>query len=113
MAVTNKRIKSEKNKKSSLVITEKDRVERKGGKTNGKGVSWSESSDEEDHLYQRIRGVPAVMVADRSSQSKRDFIPKRNFIGRKFCETDKKGFFAKKYFFEDEEKGCFFERKVF
>jgi hypothetical protein len=43
-------------------------------------------------------------VANRSSQSKRDFIPKRNFIGRKFCETDKKGFFAKKYFFEDEEK---------
>ena len=43
-------------------------------------------------------------MANRSSQSKRDFIPKRNFIGRKFCETDKKGFFAKKYFFEDEEK---------
>jgi hypothetical protein len=55
MAVTNKRIKKEKNKKPSLVITEKDQGERKGGKRNGKGVSWSESSDEEDHLYQLIR----------------------------------------------------------
>jgi hypothetical protein len=83
MTVTNKRIKKEKNKKSSLVITEKDQGERKGGKRNGKVVSWSESSDEEDHLYQLIRDVPAVMVADRSSQSKRDFIPKRNFYWAK------------------------------
>jgi hypothetical protein len=102
MAVTNKRIKTEKNKKPTLVIT-------KGGKRNGKEVSWSESSDDEDHLYQLIRGVPTAMVVDRSSQSKRDFVPKRDSIGRKFYETDKKGFFEKKreYFFEDEEKGSF------
>ena len=83
MAVTNKRIKQEKIKRSSLVITEKDHSERKGGTRNGKGVSWSESSDDEDHLYQLIRGVPTVMVSNGNSQSKTDFIPKRDFIGRK------------------------------
>jgi hypothetical protein len=101
MAVTNKRIKFEKNKRSSLVITEKV------GKKDGREVTWSESSDEEDHLYQLIRGIPTAMVVDRSGQSKRDFVPKRGPIGRKFYKTDQKGFFEEKreYFFEDEKRG--------
>ena len=68
MAVTNKRIKLEKNKKPSLVITEK------GGKKNGREVSLSESSDEEDHLYQLIRGVPTAMVVDRSGSIKKEIL---------------------------------------
>ena len=93
MAVTNKRIKLEKNKKPSLVITEK------GGKKNGREVSLSESSDEEDHLYQLIRGVPTAMVVDRSGQSKRRFCAKQKFYWPKFYKTDEKGrkrFFLRK-----------------
>jgi hypothetical protein len=106
MAVTNKRIKVEK-KKPSLVITERR------SKKNGREVSWSESSDEEDHLYELIRGVPSVMVADRSSQSKHDFVPKRNVInsiGQNFHKTDEKVFWEKKYLFKDEEKGSLLSR---
>ena len=93
MAVTNKRIKLEKNKKPSLVITEK------GGEKNGREVSLSESSDEEDHLYQLIRGVPTAMVVDRSGQSKRRFCAKQKFYWPKFYKTDEKGrkrFFLRK-----------------
>ena len=103
MAVTNKKIKFEKNKKPSLVITEKV------GQRDGREASWCESSDEEDHLYQLIRGIPTAMVVDRSGQSKSDFVPKRDPIGRKFSKTDQKGFFEGKrgYFFEDEKKRSF------
>ncbi len=57
-------------------------------------------------MYKLIRGIPTAMVVDRSGQSKRDFVPKRDPIGRKFSKTGKKVFFEGKreYFFEDEKR---------
>ena len=72
-----------------------------------KTVSWKNESDEEDHLYELIRGVPAVIVSNRNSQSNIDFIPKRNLIGRKIVKIGKTVFLVKKTFFEDERKSAF------
>ena len=51
--------------------------------SHNKTVSWKNESDEECHLYELTRGVPAVIVSNRNSQSNKDFIPKRTLIGRK------------------------------
>jgi hypothetical protein len=69
MAVTTKRIKKEKNNKPSLVIT---KYKRDGEERNSlsRNVLWNNESDDEDHLYELIRGVPAVIVSNRNSQSK-------------------------------------------
>lgn len=69
-----------------------------------KTVSWKNESDEEDHLYELIRGVPAVIVSNRNSQSNKDFIPKRTLIGRKIVKNRENSFFGQKIFFEDERK---------
>ena len=58
-----------------------------------------QDSDNEDHLYQLIQGVPAVMVSNGNSQSKNDFIPKREIIGRIFLKPTEKRFFGGKDLF--------------
>jgi hypothetical protein len=70
----------------------------KGGKRNDKGVSRSESSNEEDHLYQLIR------VIGRQKQSikkeilyQKEILLAENFVKPRkstFSRTRKKGFFC-------------------
>ena len=49
------------------------------------------------------------MVSNGNSQSKTDFIPKRDFIGRKFVETDERNrfFWSKSTFSRTRKNGCF------
>lgn len=102
MAVITKIIKKENNNKPSLVITKhgSDGEERNSLSDT---VPWNDESDDEDHLYELIRGVPAVIVSNGNSQSKRDFIPKRNSIGRNFFKTDENGFLVQRNCFENRK----------
>jgi hypothetical protein len=56
------------------------------------------------------------MVSNGNSQSKTDFIPKRDFIGRKFVETDERNrFFGQKVLFRGRGKMgvfCLVETKL-
>jgi hypothetical protein len=96
MAVTTKKINKEKKNKPSLVITEYESDEEEHDNSHNKTVSWKNELDEEDHLYELIRGVPAVIVRNRNSQSNKGFIPKRNLIGRKIVKIGKNSFFGQK-----------------
>lgn len=62
-----------------------------------------QDSDNEDHLYQLIQGVPAVMVSNGNNQSKNDFIPKREIIGRIFLKPTEKDFLVVKTCFTTKE----------
>ena len=55
MAVTTKIIKKENNNKSSLVITKHGSDGEERNSQSGT-VSWNDESDDEDHLYELIRG---------------------------------------------------------
>jgi hypothetical protein len=107
MAVTTKKIKKEKKNKPSLVITEYEGDGEEHNNSHNKTVSWKNEEVEEDHLYELIRGVPAVIVSNRNSQSNKDFIPKRNLIGRKNRKIRGKQFFGQKDFFPRLEKKYF------
>ena len=76
--------------------------------SHNKTVSWKNESDEEDHLYELIRGVPAVIVSNRNSQSNKDFIPKRTLIGRKIVKNRENSFFGQKIFLRTREKKVLF-----
>ena len=108
MAVTTKKINKEKKNKPSLVITEYESNGEEHDNSHNKTVSWKNELDEEDHLYELIRGVPAVIVRNRNSQSNKGFIPKRNLIGRKIVKIGKNSFLVKKDLFRGREKKYFF-----
>ena len=82
-----------KKNKPSLVITKYESDGEKHNNSHNSTASWKNESDEEDYLYELIRGVPAVIVSNRNSQSNKDFIPKRNLIGRKIVKIGKNSFF--------------------
>ena len=110
MAVTIKRVKKEKDNKPSLVITKYESDREEQNNSHDKTVSWKNESDEEDRLYELISEVPAVIVSNRNSQSNKDFILKRNFIGQKIVKIGKNCFLVKKDLFRGREKKWFFVR---
>ncbi len=65
-----------------------------------------QDSDNEDHLYQLIQGVPAVMVSNGNSQSKWFYPEKRNHWSNFLKKTDgkKKIFGGKDLFFYKRSK---------
>ena len=95
-----------KKNKPSLVITKYESDGEKHNNSHNSTASWKNESDEEDYLYELIRGVPAVIVSNRNSQSNKDFIPKRNLIGRKIVKIGKIG---KNSFFG--QKGLFWRKR--
>jgi len=101
-----------KKNKPSLVITKYESDGEKHNNSHNNTASWKNESDEEDYLYELIRGVPAVIVSNRNSQSNKDFIPKRNLIGRKIVKIgknrEKTVFLVKKDFFGGREKKYLF-----
>ena len=101
-----------KKNKPSLVITKYESDGEKHNNSHNSTASWKNESDEEDYLYELIRGVPAVIVSNRNSQSNKDFIPKRNLIGRKIVKIgknrEKQFFWSKRTFLEEERKSTFF-----
>ncbi len=100
-----------KKNKPSLVITKYESDGEKHNNSHNNTASWKNESDEKDYLYELIRGVPAVIVSNRNSQSNKDFIPKRNLIGRKILKIGKIGknsFLVKKTFFGGRGKSTFF-----
>ncbi len=88
-------------------MTGQDKGETRNEGRKRKALSWEEESNDSDHLYELIRGLPAMIVRNEAPTTNNDFIPKRNlielkrnFIGSKISKTGKRGFFI-------GEKGCF------
>ena len=68
-----------------------------------KSVCWESNSDDSDHLYELIRGVPTVIVSNDRTTTTTDFIPKRDLIepksliGSKNLKNRKNSFFGSSF----------------
>ncbi len=64
-----------------------------------KSLSWDVDSNDSDHLYELIRGVPSVIVSNKAPTVNKEYKPKRNliepnqnFIGPKISKTGQNSF---------------------
>jgi hypothetical protein len=74
LTATLKKEKKSKKSKAALVITNQD------DEKSRKSVCWESNSEDSDHLYELIRGVPTVIVSNDRPATITDFIPKRDLI---------------------------------
>ena len=88
LATTVKRAKKNKVKFTSLAVSSSETKRAKGTSNEG-NRSWEDESNDSDHLYELVRGVPSVIESNDKSIKSR-FIPKRPLIGQIFPETDEK-----------------------